>query len=128
MGGKSEPQGYALKVRTETIRRQSLPSGHLNWVRIYIPELVLSQSCHLAFLQGEAPVRFFLASSLTGKTEQPGPLLYLRGVLSLPWESPARFRGLVLARLLRLSGDDQNVGVADAFNALSLYESKRRPG
>jgi len=120
--GYPGPMGYVDKPKIQIVRRQTVGDKKLNWVRISMPKLYLSSTAHLLFLQGVAPVQFFLASSLTGKRPQPGPLLFLRGTLSRPWEVPAYWENLVVGRLFQ---DIPKLNVLEVFKALSFYESKQ---
>jgi hypothetical protein len=127
--GYEGPQAYADSASTEIITRQNVtPNAYINWRRIAVPELFLTATAHLLFIQGISPSQFFLASGLIvglGKKQKayPGPLMYLSGVISPPYEVPAKFSKLVLGQLLKSSSD--KIGVGDTFLALAKYESQK---
>ena len=120
--GYQGSMGHAQRIKVDVIQRQMVGDRKLNWTRISIPRLYLSHTAHLLFLQGAPPVQFFISSSLMGARPQQGPLLFLRGVLSRPWEVPAYFDDLVLGRLFQ---NMPKISVLEVFKALSSYEAKR---
>jgi hypothetical protein len=129
INGYEAPQGSAERLSLETIRRQHVSGdAYINWKRIAIPELRLEHAAHLLFLQGISPSQFFLAAGLRWYKEGvlreiPGPLLYITGLLTPAYATPARFTKLVIGQLIKSSSDKTNV--SDTFLAMARYESKR---
>jgi hypothetical protein len=129
INGYEDKQGYADKLLSEVIRRWHVDGdSYINWKRIAIPRLYLEHAAHLLFIQGISPTQFFMASGLTWYRdgvhhEIPGPLIFISGALSAPYEVPAHFSKLVLGQLMKASSE--KVKVADTCLAMARYEAQR---
>lgn len=140
INGYPDPQGSAKRLSTENITRQHVmrtiegqnvqqSDVYINWKRIAIPRLRLAHAAHLLFIQGISPSQFFLAASLNYKkkgkdTALYGPLVFIAGTLSPPFESEACWTNLVLGQLMKSSSD--KTSVADTILTMTAHEARRR--
>ena len=123
--GFEEPGGYCEELEHEIITRMFIKNDTVNWRRFCIPKMYIAMPAHMLLLQGMPNAQLFLATSL----EEPsrfykGPLLFIRGKLSEPWEVPAYFTELVLGQILK-APDDKGISLLEVMAGCHIHEGKR---
>ena len=117
--------GTAESYKAEVIQRMHMKDGTVNWRRISFDKFKVTPATHLLMLGGTPPVHIFMASNARMKafeTERVGPLLFLSGVPSAPWEVPNYLTKVVLAQLMFANS---KLNVMETFAELASYEVKR---
>lgn len=129
--GFEYPGGHADLFQCEIIRRMFIKDKTVNWRRFQFEKLYITQPAHLFLLQGMVPAQFFLSASLRCESqfEQErffkGPMLFIYGKLSEPWETPAFFSDLVLGQILK-SPESQHISLLEVMAGMHTHEAKRR--
>lgn len=94
--GWASQVGTAHGVRLGTVRHENV----FSWRAVRADRVVLGQAAHLCLLQGDSPVRVFLASCFDDGRESLSGLHLLSFSASPPWRVPYVFRDVVIGQLL----------------------------